>query len=41
MSPVVIDEDKDRSIRLFTYLRELVRLRSKIIRDISAYDETL
>ena len=36
-----IDEDKDRSIRLFTYLRELVRLRSKIIRDISAYDATL
>ncbi|MGR3302055.1 MAG: AAA domain-containing protein [Candidatus Scalindua sp.] len=41
MSQAVIDEDKDRSIRLFTYLRELVRLRSKIIRDISAYDETL
>jgi hypothetical protein len=41
MSQAVIDEDKDRSIRLFTYLKELVRLRSKIIRDISAYDETL
>jgi very-short-patch-repair endonuclease len=41
MSQGVIDEDKDRSIRLFTYLKELVRLRSKIIRDISNYDEVL
>lgn len=34
-------EDKDRAIRLFSYLREFVRLRSTIIRDISSYEEVL
>ena len=35
------DKDKDRALRLFTYLKEFVRLRSKIIRDIKTYDEVL
>lgn len=29
---------RDRAIRLFTYLRELARLKTKVTRDLSAYD---
>jgi len=38
---VIIDRDKDLSLRLFTYLRELVRLRENVVRDINSYDEVL
>ncbi len=33
--------DRDRVVRLFTYLKELARLSTKVTRDISSYDEVL
>lgn len=32
---------RERAIRLFTYLRELARLKTKVTRDLSAYDEVV
>ena len=32
---------QDRAVRLFTYLKELARLKSKITRDLSAYNEVI
>ena len=35
------DPDRDRTVRLFTYLRELAQLRTKLTRDLSAYDRVV
>jgi len=32
---------RERAIRLFTYLRELAKLKTKVTRDLSAYDEVV
>ena len=36
-----IDHIRDKTIRLFTYLRELTQLRSKVIRAIENYDSVM
>ena len=36
-----VDLIRDRAIRLFTYLRELTKLRSKVIRTLDNYDSVL
>lgn len=42
-APKVVDDTliRDRAVRLFTYLRELAKLKTAVTRDLSAYDKVV